>query len=142
MNFGTIAIPCGMRYHPVIVAQAGATLAQMFPGRMKWIAARSGEALNDMVVSAHWPEKTLRNANLKEGIEIIRRLWNHESVTKTNGYHYTKEARIWSLPEEPFMIFGAALSSIPGRLCRWVGNRLSKDKCVRMGSRLVSWHRC
>jgi coenzyme F420-dependent glucose-6-phosphate dehydrogenase len=111
VKFGTIAIPCGMRYHPVIVAQAGATLAQMFPGRMKWIAAGSGEALNEMVVSAHWPEKEERNAILKEGIEIIRRLWNHESVTKTDGYHYTNEAKIWSLADSPVMIFGAALST-------------------------------
>lgn len=111
MCFGSIAIPCGMRYHPVIIAQAAATLAQMFPGRMKWIAAGSGEALNEMVVSANWPEKRQRNELLKEGVDIIRRLWDGETVTKTDGYHYTKEAKIWSLPQEPIRILGAALST-------------------------------
>jgi len=111
IQFGSIAVPCGWRYHPVIVAQAAATLAQMYPGRMKWIAAGSGEALNEKVVCADWPGKPERNARLKEGIEIIRRLWNGETVTQTDGYHYTKDARIWSLPPEAPAIMGAAISS-------------------------------
>jgi probable non-F420 flavinoid oxidoreductase len=109
IKFGSIAIPCGWRYHPVIVAQAAATLAQMHPGRFEWIAVGSGEALNEKVVSPDWPEKRERNERLKEGIEIIRRLWNNEEVTKVDGYHYTNSARIWSLPLIPPVVLGAAI---------------------------------
>lgn len=108
--FGTMAIPGGWRYHPVLIAQAAATLAQMYPGRMDWIAVGSGEALNESVVSPKWPHKNERNARMKEGVEIIRALWNGETVTRTNGYHYTKNAKIWSLPPISPKILGAALS--------------------------------
>jgi coenzyme F420-dependent glucose-6-phosphate dehydrogenase len=108
--FGTIAVPGGWRYHPVIVAQAAATLSQMYPARMNWIAVGSGEALNESVVSPEWPHKDERNARMKEGVDIIRALWDGKTVTQTDGYHYTKNARIWSLPPSPPKILGAALS--------------------------------
>jgi coenzyme F420-dependent glucose-6-phosphate dehydrogenase len=108
--FGTMAIPGGWRYHPVLIAQAAATLAQMYPGRMEWIAVGSGEALNESVVSPDWPHKDERNARMKEGVEIIRALWDGKTVTRTGGYHYTKSAKIWSLPLVAPKILGAALS--------------------------------
>src|SRR5688572_9957927 len=36
MSFGTVCAP-GQRYHPAIIAQAAATLAEMYPGRF-WLA--------------------------------------------------------------------------------------------------------
>ncbi|MEO6395854.1 MAG: LLM class flavin-dependent oxidoreductase [Devosia sp.] len=41
LPFGTIVAP-GYRYHPAIVAQAAATLAEMFPQRfwLRWVLAR------------------------------------------------------------------------------------------------------
>lgn len=43
LPFGVVNAP-GQRYHPVIIAQAIATLAQMFPGRF-WAALGSGKRL-------------------------------------------------------------------------------------------------
>lgn len=42
MSFGVVNAP-GQRYHPAIIAQAAATLAEMFPGRF-WMAVGSGES--------------------------------------------------------------------------------------------------
>ncbi|HUP66259.1 MAG TPA: LLM class flavin-dependent oxidoreductase [Thermoanaerobaculia bacterium] len=42
LPFGVVNAP-GYRYHPAIIAQAAATLAQMYPERF-WIAIGSGEA--------------------------------------------------------------------------------------------------
>ena len=42
MEFGVVNAP-GQRYHPAIIAQAYATLDQMFPGRF-WMANGSGQA--------------------------------------------------------------------------------------------------
>ena len=47
----------GQRYHPVISAQAMATVAAMFPGRLPWVALGSGEALNEHVTGEPWPGK-------------------------------------------------------------------------------------
>ena len=53
LSMGTVNAP-GDRYHPAIIAQAAATLAEMFPGRF-WFAAGSGEALNEHITGAAWP---------------------------------------------------------------------------------------
>src|SRR5918994_7143174 len=45
LSFGTVCAP-GQRYHPVVIAQAAATLAYMYPGRF-WLALGSGEWLNE-----------------------------------------------------------------------------------------------
>ena len=64
LPIGVVCAPGG-RYHPAIVAQAVATLLEMFPGRF-WIAVGSGESLNEVVTGEPWPEKPVRNARLKE----------------------------------------------------------------------------
>lgn len=45
LTFGAITVPGGWRYQPVVLAQAVATLAEMFPDRVPWIALGSGEAV-------------------------------------------------------------------------------------------------
>ena len=44
LELGCVCAP-GQRYHPAVVAQKIATLAEMFPGRF-WTALGSGEASN------------------------------------------------------------------------------------------------
>ena len=45
LSFGVVNAP-GQRYHPAIIAQAAATLAEMFPNRF-WVAMGSGQLLNE-----------------------------------------------------------------------------------------------
>lgn len=40
LPMGTVCAP-GQRYHPAVIAQAAATLAEMYPGRL-WVALGSG----------------------------------------------------------------------------------------------------
>ncbi len=56
-SFGLVTVPCGWRYHPVITAQAAATLAQMFPRRLAWLALGTGEALNEPSSAGPGPER-------------------------------------------------------------------------------------
>ena len=116
LSFGVVTVPGGWRYHPAIVAQAAATLAEMFPGRF-WIAPGSGEALNEHVVGRHWPDKAERNARLKEAVEIIRALWAGETVTH-RGLIRVEEAKLYDRPKEPPKIVGAALSP---ETAEWMG---------------------
>lgn len=119
LPFGSLAIPGGWRYHPVVLAQAIATLAEMFPNRMKWIAAGSGEAVNENMIGQGWPEKDERNARLLEGVQIMRALWRGETVTKETGFIKADRARIWSLPKTFPKILGAALTP---ETARWAGS--------------------
>ena len=77
--FGVVNAP-GQRYHPAIIAQAIATLGEMFPGRLT-VALGSGEASNEHITGAAWPDKPTRNARLLECVEVIRALLRGEEVS-------------------------------------------------------------
>src|SRR3954452_22971279 len=53
MSLGTVCAP-GQRYHPAVIAQAAATLGEMYPHRF-WLAIGSGEALNESITGTGWP---------------------------------------------------------------------------------------
>lgn len=116
LPFGIVTVPGGWRYHPAIIAQAAATLAEMYPGRF-WIAPGSGELLNEHIVGERWPHKAERNQRLREAVEIMRRLWAGEMVTH-EGLLRVEEARLYSLPAEPPQIVGAALTP---ETAEWMG---------------------
>jgi coenzyme F420-dependent glucose-6-phosphate dehydrogenase len=107
LPFGVVSTP-GWRHHPAVLAQAAATLAQMFPGRF-WMALGSGEAMNDHIVGEGWPPKPERNARLKECVEIIRALWAGETVNHA-GLVRVDEAKLWVRPPMTPMLIGAAMT--------------------------------
>ena len=116
MSFGTVCAP-GQRYHPAVIAQAAATLSEMFPDRF-WLAVGSGEALNESITGQPWPTKHERNLRLHESAQIIRALWQGETVT-TRGAVVTEAARLYSRPLSPPLLLGAALSPATAE---WVGS--------------------
>jgi len=115
LSFGIVNAP-GDRYHPAIIAQAAATLAEMFPGRF-WMALGSGEALNEHVTGAEWPEKSKRNERLRACVDVMRRLFAGDTVS-ADGPVVVKDARLYSLPKTPPLLFGAAVSDATAR---WMG---------------------
>lgn len=122
-GFGNIAAP-GYRYHPAVLAQAAATLGEMYPGRF-WLALGSGEAINESITGLPWPEKTERNARLKECFDVIRALFAGETVTH-RGRIDVIEAKLWSRPERPVPLYGAAVSAETARLVApWVDGLLT-----------------
>jgi probable non-F420 flavinoid oxidoreductase len=115
LSFGVVNAP-GQRYHPAIVAQAVATLSEMFPGRF-WVAFGSGEASNEHVTGDRWPPKAERRARLGEAVEVIRALLAGETVSH-DGLVRVDRARLWTLPDQPPMLAGAAVSA---DTAAWVG---------------------
>ena len=102
LPFGAVNAP-GQRYHPAIVAQAIATLGAMFPGRF-WVALGSGEASNEHITGQGWPRKELRDARLRECVDVIRALLAGEEVSH-DGLVHVDRARLWTLPEvQPALI--------------------------------------
>jgi probable non-F420 flavinoid oxidoreductase len=112
--FGVVNAP-GQRYHPAIIAQAVATLAEMFPGRLS-VALGSGEASNEHITGGAWPAKPARNARLLACVEVIRALLRGEEVS-ADGPVTVDRARLWTLPAEPPALIGAALSEETARWC-------------------------
>jgi probable non-F420 flavinoid oxidoreductase len=112
LPFGVVNAP-GQRYHPAIVAQAAATLGAMFPGRF-WVALGSGEAMNEHITGDPWPDKDVRDARLRECVDVIRALLAGEEVTH-HGLVTVDRARIWSLPEQPPALIAPAVSVATAR---------------------------
>jgi probable non-F420 flavinoid oxidoreductase len=107
LPFGVVNAP-GQRYHPAIIAQAMATLAEMNPDRL-WVAMGSGEASNEHITGDRWPPKRLRNERLLECVNAIRSLLRGEEVS-VDGHVHVDRARLWTLPPRVPPIIGAALT--------------------------------
>lgn len=128
VSCGVVTAP-GQRQHPAIVAQAAATLAEMFPNRF-WMALCSGEALNEKITGQQWPSKTIRNERLLECFDIINRLLNGETVSY-NGHVTVENARLYTLPLQKPLLMGAALSTATaGWMGGWADGLLTAHKPV------------
>jgi coenzyme F420-dependent glucose-6-phosphate dehydrogenase len=112
-TFGSVCAP-GQRYHPAILAQATATLAEMFPERL-WCAFGSGQFLNEHITGQPWPTKAERNERLKECVRVIRALWNGETLSERGKYFTLEDAKLYTRPKTPPRIFGAALTEETAR---------------------------
>ena len=110
----TTGLPCGVvnapgqRYHPAIVAQAAATLCEMFPERL-WVALGTGEASNEHITGDPWPSKDVRNARLRECVDVMRALFAGETVSH-DGLIRVDRAKLHTLPEQAPPLVGAAVS--------------------------------
>jgi probable non-F420 flavinoid oxidoreductase len=117
LTFGVVNAP-GQRYHPAIIAQAIASLNEMFPARL-WVALGTGEASNERVTGAPWPPKHERNARLLECVEIMRALFRGEEVTH-RGLVEVHRARLWTLPAtEPVLVGPAVSAETAGWVAGW-----------------------
>lgn len=108
LPFGVVNAP-GQRYHPAIVAQAAATLTAMYPERL-WVALGSGEASNEHITGGGWPRKEVRNARLRECVEVMRALFAGEEVSH-DGLVTVDRARLWTRPDVPPPLIAAAVSA-------------------------------
>src|SRR6478752_5967018 len=63
MIIGTGVTAPILRYHPTIVAQAAATVADMLPDRF-FLGVGTGEYLNEHITGEHWPPISRRQAML------------------------------------------------------------------------------
>jgi coenzyme F420-dependent glucose-6-phosphate dehydrogenase len=135
LPFGIISAP-GYRYHPAILAQAAATIGEMFPDRL-WLALGSGEALNEAITGIFWPDKAERNARLLECVEITRALFAGETVTH-RGRVTVIEAKLYSRPSKPVPIYGAAISEATAEWCgSWADGLLTSGGEVEATRKVV-----
>jgi coenzyme F420-dependent glucose-6-phosphate dehydrogenase len=116
LPFGVVNAP-GQRYHSAVIAQAAATLSQMYPQRF-WLALGSGQCLNEHITGDPWVSKADRWERLKECAAVIRALWRGETVNH-QGRVTVQDAKLYSLPAQPPLLIGAAVSAATAQ---WVGS--------------------
>lgn len=106
------------RWHPAVVAQASATTAAMYPGR-HWLGIGSGEALNEHIVGAYWPEAPDRINRMFEAVDLIRRLFqgslNDRDIRHSGTYFRMESTRLWTMPETPPDIMVAASGPVTAK---------------------------
>jgi TAT-translocated FGD2 family F420-dependent dehydrogenase len=120
----TVTCPI-LRYHPAVVAEAFATLAQLYPGRV-FLGVGSGEALNEQAATGDWPAWPERWERLIEAIDIIRALWSGRPVTH-RGKYYSVEGRLYDPPPQSIPILTAANGKKSMRLAGLHGDGLVTD---------------
>lgn len=139
LELGCVCAP-GVRYHPAVVAQKIATLAEMFPGRF-WTALGSGEASNEHVTGVRWPPKEERTRRLEECVDVIRRLLAGEEVTH-HGLVTVDRAKVWERPEVPPRLVGPAVSvASAGRVAAWADGLVTINQPVGVLRDIVSAYR-
>lgn len=116
--FGTAVTPPGPRYHPLLIAQAWATLEVMFPGR-PYLGIGSGEALNEVPVSGEWPTPGEQVERLEEALVMIHALFEGKRLTR-KGKHFTAEGaylhtRAGRRPPIYVSAFGPRAARVAGR---------------------------
>jgi probable non-F420 flavinoid oxidoreductase len=139
LPFGIVNAP-GQRYHPAIIAQAIGTLSAMYPGRF-WAALGTGEASNEHITGQRWPRKDVRNARLRECVDVIRALLAGEEVSH-DGLVTVDRARLWTRPDEPPPLVGAAVSVQTARWCaEWADGLITVNTPVDRLRRLIDAYR-
>ena len=100
-NFGPGVTAPTFRWHPAMVAQASATLGSMYPGR-HWLGLGSGEALNEHIVGAYWPEAHERISRMFEAVDIIKKLFAASlagrDVKHAGPFYKLESTRLWTMP--------------------------------------------
>ena len=102
------------RTHPVIIAQAAATMAAMYEGRF-WLGLGSGEAINEHVVAGYWPEAPERANRMFEAVEFMRQLFTGKETRHSGANFKIESIRLWTMPKEPPPIYVATSGPITAR---------------------------
>ncbi len=84
---GTFVTPPLYRYHPLVVANAVATLDEMYPGRFR-VGVGTGERMNEHPFVDEWPSWDERGDRLAEAIEILRTYWTADDFFGRDGDHF------------------------------------------------------
>ncbi len=139
LPYGVVTAP-GQRYHPAVHAQAIATLSAMYPGRF-WVALGTGEASNEHITGDGWPRKDVRNARLRECVDIIRALLAGEEVSH-DGLVTVDRARLWTRPEQAPPLLGAAVSPETAGWCAaWADGLITVNAAPERLRKVVSAYR-
>ena len=120
ITLGTSVLTPTFRYNPAVIAQAFATMACLYPGRV-FLGVGTGEALNEIATgfTGQWPEFKERFARLRESVRLMRELWGGERVDFDGEFYHLKGASIYDVPDGGVPVYiaagGPAVAKYAGR---------------------------
>jgi len=120
-----VTVPIGARYHPAIVAQAAATIDNMYPGRLI-LGVGSGEAVNERPFwNGRWPKWRERIGRLVEGVRLMRMLWDSKEPFRFDGKYFTADFYYsYTKPRKRIPIYFSAIGRRAARLAGECGDGL------------------
>jgi coenzyme F420-dependent glucose-6-phosphate dehydrogenase len=95
------------RYHPAVVAQAAATIDRLSDGRFQ-LGVGTGEPINEVPLGYEFPKYKERSDQMRESLQIMKKLLHGDKVTFEGHYFKTKNAKLYSPPLHPIQILLAA----------------------------------
>ncbi len=107
LSFGTGVTCPTYRYHPAVVAQAFASLAILYPGRV-FLGVGTGERLNEQAATDSFGKYPERHDRLVEAIDMIRQLWSGSRISFAGRYFHTDALKLYDTPPTPPPIYVAA----------------------------------
>jgi coenzyme F420-dependent glucose-6-phosphate dehydrogenase len=111
-----------MRFHPSVLAQAFATIANLAPGRV-FLGVGTGESVNEVPATAmEWPGFSERLGRLEEAVELMRLLWTQERVSFEGRWYRTARATVYDRPAQPLPVLVAAAGARAARFAGRIGD--------------------
>jgi probable non-F420 flavinoid oxidoreductase len=141
LPFGMVTAP-GQRYHVAVAAQAMATLAAMYPGRF-WAALGSGQNLNEHITGDAWPRKEVRQARLRECVDVMRLLFTGEMVSH-DGLVTVDRARLFTLPDpehQPALLAACVSPPTAQWAAQWADGLITVNQPIDVLRRVVDEYR-
>ena len=120
-----VTTPIGARYHPAIIAQAIATVDNMYPGR-SLLCVGSGEAMNEAnFLPNGWPAWEERMDRLVEGINLVRNFLRNTEYFDYNGkYFRMKQVKLFTRPKTNISVYVSAIGPKAAYLAGRYGDNL------------------
>jgi G6PDH family F420-dependent oxidoreductase len=120
----SVTVPIGGRYHPLIIGQNAATLDNMFPGRFQ-LGVGTGQAMSEYRFMGRWPEWKERGERMREGLELIRKLWDSEDYFDWDGkYFNVQKIFLYTRPSGKIPIIVSARGKYAARIAGALGDHL------------------
>lgn len=131
-ELGTCVTAPILRYHPAIVAEAFATMENMYPRRII-LGIGLGEAMNEVPLGFDWPETEERIERLAESIEVMKLLWTKPFAEFRGKYYRLRKANLYDRPARRVPIYVASWGPIVTKLAGkyadgYITNSLDADR--------------
>ena len=123
LQLGTSVLTPTFRYNPAVLAQAFATMACLYPGRV-FLGVGTGEALNEIATGhvGEWPAFKERFARLRESVRLMRALWTGETTSFAGDYYSTNDAFLYDVPPDGVPVYIAAGGPVVAKYAGRVGD--------------------
>ena len=93
-----VIAPIGLRRHPIDVALDVTSLALLHPGRVA-LTVGTGEAMNELNTTGHWPPAAERVSRCVEAMELIRACFDRDGYFRFEGKHFRSFFTLYVKPE-------------------------------------------